>query len=110
MIQDAHMGEIRMFAGPGAPDGWLPCDGQLMDIRQFTALFSLLGTTFGGDGNTTFALPDLRGCIPVHVTDSLPVGALAPARSEDEGTEGEAQPYAGLLYIIATDGIFPSAD
>ena len=63
--QDSIIGEIRMFAGNFAPTGWAFCQGQLLPIAQNTALFSLLGTTYGGDGRTTFALPDLRGRVPV---------------------------------------------
>lgn len=63
--QDGFFGEIRMFAGNFAPRGWAFCDGSLLSIAQNQALFSLLGTTYGGDGRTTFALPDLRGRVPV---------------------------------------------
>ena len=63
---DAFIGEIRMFAGGFAPTGWALCDGQILPISQNTALFSLLGTMYGGDGRSTFALPDLRGATPVH--------------------------------------------
>lgn len=61
------LGEIRMFGGNFAPVGWAFCNGQLMAIAQNTALFAILGTTYGGDGQTTFALPDLRARMPVHV-------------------------------------------
>ena len=61
-----YLAEIRMFAGDFAPHGWAFCDGQLLDVEIHNALFSLIGTTFGGDGQTTFALPDLRGRAPVH--------------------------------------------
>ncbi len=64
--QDPLIGEVKMFAGNFAPRGWAFCDGQILAISQHTALFSLLGTTYGGDGRTTFALPDLRGRVPVH--------------------------------------------
>ncbi|MCG9794194.1 phage tail protein [Flavobacterium algicola] len=64
--QEAFLGEIRMFAGTFAPRNWALCDGQLLPISQNTALFSLLGTNYGGDGLTTFALPDLRGRVPMH--------------------------------------------
>lgn len=64
---DPLIGEIRMFGGNFAPVGWATCDGQLMSISQNAALFSILGTTYGGNGTTTFALPDLRGRVPVHV-------------------------------------------
>lgn len=60
------LGEITMFAGNFAPRGWALCNGQLMAIQQNNALFSVLGTTYGGDGRTTFALPELRGRVPVH--------------------------------------------
>ena len=63
--QEPILGEIRMFAGNFAPTGWAFCQGQLLPIAQNTALFSLLGTTYGGNGTTTFALPDLRGRVPV---------------------------------------------
>jgi microcystin-dependent protein len=64
--QDPFIGEIRMFAGTFAPKGWALCDGQLLSIANNQALFSLLGTTYGGNGQTTFALPDLRGRVPMH--------------------------------------------
>jgi microcystin-dependent protein len=63
---DPFLGEIRMFAGNFAPRGWATCDGQIMSIAQNTALFSILGTTYGGNGQTTFALPDLRGRVAIH--------------------------------------------
>lgn len=63
---DPFVGEIRLFAGTFAPRGWLVCNGQLLPIRQYTALFSLLGTTYGGDGTTTFALPNLIGRAAIH--------------------------------------------
>lgn len=63
---DDFLGIIKIFAGNFAPRGWAFCDGQLLSISQNSALFSLLGTTYGGDGMTTFALPDLRGRAPVH--------------------------------------------
>jgi microcystin-dependent protein len=62
-----YVGEIRMFAGDFAPAGWLFCDGQQLPISENEALFSLIGTTYGGDGDNTFAAPDLRGRAPVHV-------------------------------------------
>lgn len=63
---DPFIGEIILFAGNFAPRGWAFCDGQLLPITQYNALFSILGTTYGGDGRTTFALPDLRGRTPIH--------------------------------------------
>ena len=61
-----YVGEIRMFAGNFAPAGWMFCEGQLLPISENETLFNLIGTTYGGDGESTFALPDLRGRLPVH--------------------------------------------
>jgi microcystin-dependent protein len=65
-MSEPFIGEIIMFGGNFAPRSWALCDGQLLPIAQNTALFSILGTTYGGDGRTTFALPGLRGRVPVH--------------------------------------------
>ncbi|MFD1627836.1 phage tail protein [Azospirillum griseum] len=62
---DSVLGEIRPFAGNYAPEGWALCDGRLLKVMDYQALFSLIGTTYGGDGTTTFAVPDLRGRLPV---------------------------------------------
>jgi microcystin-dependent protein len=61
-----YVGEIRMFAGNFAPAGWMFCEGQLLPISENETLFNLIGTTYGGDGQSTFALPDLRGRLPIH--------------------------------------------
>lgn len=61
-----YVGEIRMFAGNFAPAGWMLCEGQLLPISENETLFQLIGTTYGGDGQSTFALPDLRGRLPLH--------------------------------------------
>ena len=65
-MSEPFVGEIRMFAGNFAPDDWAFCDGQLLAVSGNDALFSLFGTIYGGDGRTTFGLPDLRGRIPIH--------------------------------------------
>jgi microcystin-dependent protein len=65
-MSDPFLGEIRLFAFTFAPRGWFDCSGQILSIAQNTALFSLLGTTYGGNGQTTFALPNLNGRVPVH--------------------------------------------
>ncbi|MDJ0835084.1 MAG: tail fiber protein [Acidobacteriota bacterium] len=65
-MSEPFVGEVRMFAGNFAPRGWAFCDGQLLAVSQNDALFSLLGTIYGGDGRTTFGLPDLRGRVPIH--------------------------------------------
>ncbi|NKB18456.1 MAG: phage tail protein [Pseudanabaena sp. CRU_2_10] len=61
-----YVGEVRMFAGNFAPAGWMFCEGQLLPISENETLFQLIGTTYGGDGQSTFALPDLRGRLPLH--------------------------------------------
>ncbi|MCG3198874.1 MAG: phage tail protein [Candidatus Omnitrophica bacterium] len=66
-----YVGEIRMFAGNFAPAGWMFCEGQLLPISENETLFQLIGTTYGGDGESTFALPDLRGRIPIHQGDGF---------------------------------------
>lgn len=166
--QDQFIGEIQIFAGNFAPRGWAFCNGQLLAINTNTALFSLLGTTYGGNGTTNFALPDLRGRVPVHPNNSsivqgqvagtenntlivsnlpahthainavttagnqnLPTGNLpaetavldpeysnaAPnaimssAMMSNTGANqpiNNIQPSVGSMYIIATQGIFPS--
>jgi microcystin-dependent protein len=62
-----YVGELRMFGGNFAPAGWMFCEGQLLPISENETLFQLIGTTYGGDGESTFALPDLRGRIPLHM-------------------------------------------
>lgn len=63
---DQFIGEIRLFAGNFAPRGWAFCNGQLLPLSQYQALYAILGIVYGGDGRTTFAIPDLRGRVPVH--------------------------------------------
>ncbi len=67
IMSEPFLGEIRLFGFNFAPIGWAMCNGQLLPINQYTALFSLLGTMYGGDGNTNFALPDLRGRVAMHL-------------------------------------------
>ena len=70
----AFIGEIRMFAGNFEPLGWFFCDGRLLNISEYMDLFDVIGTTYGGDGTNTFALPDLRGRAPLHVGSSFVLG------------------------------------
>lgn len=170
---DQFLGEIRQFAGSFAPKGWAFCNGQLLSIQQNTALYAVIGTTYGGDGKTTFALPDLRGKVTIHqgqgpgltpraigstggsasvtLTESemsnhshvpnsqgestqiLPDGsiwanvkagrgskyiytaspntAMSPQALQTSGgsqPHNNMQPYLGLNFIIALEGIFPS--
>ena len=72
-----YVGEIRMFAGNFAPQGWMLCEGQVLSISEFDTLFTLVGTTYGGDGEETFALPDLRGRLPIHQGNGFSLGQAA---------------------------------
>jgi microcystin-dependent protein len=74
MVGEPFLSEIKIFAFNFAPKGWALCNGQLLPINQNQALFALLGTTYGGDGQTTFALPDLRGRAPIHMGSSFNLG------------------------------------
>jgi microcystin-dependent protein len=76
-----YVGEIRMFAGNFAPAGWMFCEGQLLPISEYETLFNLIGTTYGGDGQSTFALPDLRGRIPLHVGNGVTLAETGGAET-----------------------------
>ena len=130
------LGEISMFAGNFAPRGWAFCHGQILSINQNQTLYSLLGTTYGGDGRTTFGLPDLRGRVPVHVGQGPGLSNVSLGRkfgqetmsiipqnasvaSSSDGNEvmlvsgilpnvNAMQPSMGINFIIATTGLFPS--
>ena len=80
-MSEAFLGEIRLVSFNYAPQGWTECNGQLLPIGQNQALFSLLGTTYGGDGRTTFALPDLRGRTPLHRGTMFNQGQVGGERS-----------------------------
>src|SRR5262245_66292769 len=80
-MSQPFIGEIRMFGGNFAPAGWAFCDGSLLVISQNDALFNLIGTTYGGDGQTTFALPDLRSRVPVHVGQGFALGQTGGAET-----------------------------
>ncbi|MEO5609319.1 MAG: tail fiber protein [Ornithinibacter sp.] len=80
-MAEPYVGEIRMFGGNFAPQGWSFCDGWVLPISEYVTLFQLIGTTYGGDGQTTFALPDLRGRVPVHQGTLLPIGQAGGVES-----------------------------
>src|ERR1700757_2169256 len=80
-MSSPFIGEIRMFAGNFAPVGWAFCNGALIPISENAALFNLIGTTYGGDGQTTFALPDLQSRVPIHVGPGFALGQSGGAES-----------------------------
>jgi microcystin-dependent protein len=80
-VADPYVGEIRMFGGNFAPAGWAFCNGALLPISEYETLFNLIGTTYGGDGQNTFALPNLQGRVPVHQGSNFTLGMLAGAET-----------------------------
>lgn len=74
-MSEPFIGELKLFPYDRAPRGWMTCQGQLLPINQNQALYSILGNVYGGDGVSTFALPDLRGRVPIHATNNIPLGA-----------------------------------
>jgi microcystin-dependent protein len=97
-----YVGEIRIFAGNFAPAGWMFCEGQLLPISENETLFQLIGTTYGGDGQSTFALPDLRGRLPVHFGSGF---LLAETGGVEEVTLSIGQIPAHTHALLATTSI-----
>lgn len=102
-----YVGEIRMFAGNFAPAGWMFCEGQLLPISENETLFQLIGTTYGGDGQNTFALPDLRGRIPIHQGNGF---ILAETGGAEEITLTVNQIPAHSHTLLATTDIANSGN
>lgn len=86
-MSEPFLAEIIMFGGDFAPRNWAYCDGQILPINQNQSLYSLLSTTYGGDGRTTFALPDMRGRIPVHAGSGTPSGVTKQNLGQKAGAE-----------------------
>lgn len=106
-MADPFIAEIRMFSGTTTPKGWAACEGQLLPINQNQALFALLGTTYGGDGQRTFALPDLRNRAPLGADASHPLGSQGPNCAT---TGGGPDARLSIQFCIALQGVFPSRD
>jgi microcystin-dependent protein len=100
------LGQIMAFAGNFAPKGWAFCHGQLLNIADYEPLFQLIGTTFGGDGQNTFALPDHRGKMVVGATADKPLGATSEYPAAESGNH--VQKTLDINHIICLNGIFPS--
>lgn len=132
-MYEGTIAEIRLWAGNFAPVNWAFCDGSLISITQNQALYSLIGNYYGGDGRTNFALPDLRGRVPVGAgmgvglsnvqlaqkfgveVDDVNLVQVSPATSDEEKVNVEFaqrkdnhQPSLGLNYIICVSGMYPS--
>lgn len=102
-----YVGEIRIFAGNFAPAGWMFCEGQLLPISENETLFQLIGTTYGGDGESVFALPDLRGRVPIHQGNGF---VLAETGGAEEITLTAAQIPAHSHPLLATTDIANSGN
>jgi microcystin-dependent protein len=102
-MSEPYIGEIRLFGGNFEPNGWAFCNGQLLSIAQNAALFNLIGTTYGGDGQTTYALPDLRSRIPVHQGTAFPMGQAAGAEQVTLTTP-QLPAHTHTLQATAVDG------
>jgi microcystin-dependent protein len=118
-----YVGEIRIFAGNFAPAGWMFCEGQLLPISENETLFQLIGTTYGGDGESTFALPDLRGRIPLHQGNGFILAETGgveevtltvqqvPAHSHpalgSTATASSSDPAGNVFARVTVAGVFP---
>ena len=116
-MSSPYIGEIRMFAGSFAPVGWAFCAGQLMPISENDALFTLIGTTYGGDGQETFGLPDLQGRVPVHmgqgpgISQNYQIGEKAGVESVTLTTQQiPIHNHAAIASANAADTNIPTAN
>ena len=115
--QEGFIAEIKLFAGNFEPRGWMFCEGQTLPISSYQALFSLLGTTYGGDGRTTFKLPDLRGRAPMHPGTinpesnypglGTPINGTKVSKGDDN-SKVATKSTIRINYIICINGLFPS--
>src|SRR5215213_5313178 len=123
MAPQPFLSELRLFACDFAPQGWAQCNGQLLPINQNQALYSLLGTTYGGDGRTNFALPDLRGRTPIHFGagytqgqrageefHTLTVAEMPQHPHQANGTKANADtPVPGDALLAVTSNVYTNA-
>jgi microcystin-dependent protein len=106
----SYLGEIRMFAGDFAPQGWALCDGSLLSIQDNANLFSLIGNTYGGDGKLTFALPDLQQLSVLHMSSEYQIGDQGESGSinQSSGESGIPTDVVSFRFIISMAGVYPS--
>jgi microcystin-dependent protein len=106
-MAEPFLSEIRIMSFGFAPKGWAQCNGQLLPINQNQPLFALLGTTFGGNGRTTFALPDFRGCTPIHVGSGHTLGQKGGEQAHTLSM-GEMPMHTHLFQANSTAGNTPN--
>lgn len=106
-MSEPFVGEVRLFANNYAPRGWMFCEGQILQINQNQALYSLLGAVYGGNGVTTFALPDYRGRVPIHVSQSIPLGT-AQGEAAHTLTVNEMPQHTHQVSGTSNNGSLPS--
>ena len=101
-----YLGQIILMASHYAPEGWLPCDGQILKVQEHQALYSILGARFGGDDRKTFALPDLRNAQPMHAQykDDIGKQRSSGAVLSKDAASADALKYLGLTYCICVEG------
>lgn len=136
-MDEGYIGEIRMFAGDFAPLNWVLCNGQMLSINQYAALFSILGVRYGGDGRNTFAVPNLVGKVAMGAGTAHPLGAVSGAETANvtgktvavsatnvavgtpdssnvigsvDGKISIMQPSVAMNYIICVNGLYPTRD
>lgn len=102
-MAEPYVGEIRQFGGNFAPVGWQFCNGQIVPISQYDVLFNLIGTTYGGDGQSTFGLPDLRGRVPLHMGNGYSLGQRAGVESVTLAS-GQLPSHSHAVNCAATGG------
>jgi hypothetical protein len=110
MASETFIGEIRLFAASQEPAGWVQCAGQLVPINDYQALSSILGETHGGDGKTTFALPDLRRATPLGIGPEHRLGQRTEFTVASGGADGDGTlpGYLAVNFCIAFEGTYPS--
>jgi len=107
MATEPYLGEIRLFAFGFAPKGWQPCNGQLLAINQYQALFAILGTTYGGNGVQNFALPNLQGAVAIHQGASTVIGSVGGSKAV--ALNGNQCGHTHLVSANATANSFAAA-
>ena len=110
-MSQPYVGEIRIFAGNFAPAGWMFCDGQLLPISEYETLFNLIGTTYGGDGQSTFAVPDMRGRLPIHMGSGFVQGQIGGAETVTLSTnQMPAHPHTVLATTNSNTASLPGGN